>query len=98
MITGCPSLNQEMVGVGSPSALQPKVTGSFLATAVSSGCSMILGAEDEATRPKKQRVLSLLNVTPLESPRKKRGKSFRPNLNKLRGLVAFSAHLNKQPF
>ena len=39
-----------MVGVGSPSALHPKVTGSFLATAVSSGCSMIFGGDDEETK------------------------------------------------
>ena len=53
VITGLPSLNQVMVGVGSPSALHPKVTGSFLATSVSSGCSVILGAE-EAKLPAKQ--------------------------------------------
>ena len=53
VMTGLPSLNHEMVGIGSPSALHPKVTGSFLATAVSSGCSMILGAEEaEAGVPK----------------------------------------------
>ena len=52
--TNSPSLYQVIVGVGSPSALQPKVTGSFLATAVSSGCSMIFGAEDDAKQPEKQ--------------------------------------------
>ena len=55
MITSSPSLNQVMVGVGSPSALHPKVTGSFLATAVSSGCSMIFGGdEEEAKIPEKK--------------------------------------------
>ena len=53
--TNSPSLYQVIVGVGSPSALQPKVTGSFLATAVSSGCSMIFGAEDDAKQPEKLR-------------------------------------------
>ena len=53
VITGLPSLNQVMLGVGSPSALHSKVTGSFLATSVSSGCSVILGAE-EAKLPAKQ--------------------------------------------
>ena len=57
MITSSPSLNQVMVGVGSPSALHPKVTGSFLATAVSSGCSMILGGDDEEAKiPEKKRI------------------------------------------
>ncbi len=51
VITGAPSLYQEMVGEGSPSALHPRVTGSFLATTVSSGCSSIFGGEDEATMP-----------------------------------------------
>ena len=54
MITSSPSLNQVMVGVGSPSALHPKVTGSFLATAVSSGCSMIFGGDEEAKIPEKK--------------------------------------------
>ena len=55
MITSSPSLNQVMVGVGSPSALHPKVTGSFLATAVSSGCSMIFGGDEEAKIPEKKK-------------------------------------------
>ena len=53
VITGCPSLNQVMTGVGSPSALQPKVTGSFFATAVSSGCSVIFGGSAVAKLPVK---------------------------------------------
>ena len=60
VITGLPSLNQVMVGVGSPSALHPKVTGSFLATAVSSGCSVILGAAEEAKLPAEQENKSIL--------------------------------------
>ena len=59
VITGLPSLNQVMVGVGSPSALHPKVTGSFLATSVSSGCSVILGA-DEAKLPEEEQEYFIL--------------------------------------
>ena len=63
MITSSPSLNQVMVGVGSPSALHPKVTGSFLATAVSSGCSMIFGGDDEETKiPEKKKIFILFYV------------------------------------
>ncbi len=47
-----PSLYHVILGVGSPSALQPKVTGSFFVTEVSSGCSVILGAK-EADAPEK---------------------------------------------
>ena len=60
MITSSPSLNQVMVGVGSPSALHPKVTGSFLATAVSSGCSMIFGGDEEAKIPEKKKKIFIL--------------------------------------
>ena len=56
VITGLPSLNQVMLGVGSPSALHPKVTGSFLATSVSSGCSVILGAEEAKLPARRTRV------------------------------------------
>ena len=59
VITGLPSLNQVMLGVGSPSALHPKVTGSFLATSVSSGCSVILGA-DEAKLPEEEQEYFIL--------------------------------------
>ena len=38
-----PSLNQEISGGGSPSARQLRVTGSFLGTTESTGCSIILG-------------------------------------------------------
>lgn len=38
-----PLLNQEILGSGSPLALQAKVTGSFLVTEMFIGCSTILG-------------------------------------------------------
>ena len=64
-MTSSPSLYQVIVGVGSPSALHPKVTGSFLATAVSSGCSMIFGAEDaHAKPPEKKRKEHFQDVLP----------------------------------
>jgi hypothetical protein len=43
VLTGSPSLNHSMEGSGRPSALQLRVTGSFFATIMSEGCSVILG-------------------------------------------------------
>lgn len=43
VFTGSPSLNHSMVGIGSPSALQFNVTGSFFGTTMSLGCSVIRG-------------------------------------------------------
>lgn len=40
---GSPSLYHVMVGVGVPSALQFSVTGSYLGTITSNGCSVIRG-------------------------------------------------------
>ena len=42
--TSFPSLYQEISGWGFPSASHRRVTGSFFATIMSSGCSMITGA------------------------------------------------------
>lgn len=43
MFTGFPSLNQRILGIGDPSALQFNVTGSCRGTVVSIGCSVIRG-------------------------------------------------------
>lgn len=43
IFTGVPSLNQRILGIGAPSALQFNVTGSWRGTVVSIGCSVIRG-------------------------------------------------------
>lgn len=43
MLTGFPSLSHRMLGIGDPSALQLRVTGSWRGTVVSIGCSVIRG-------------------------------------------------------
>lgn len=43
ILTGFPSLNHRMLGIGEPSALQFSVTGSCRGTVVSIGCSVIRG-------------------------------------------------------
>jgi len=48
--TGCPLRYHVITGVGSPSALQLSVAGSFLATYWSSGCSVIRGSEPPLIR------------------------------------------------
>ena len=50
VVTCLPSLYQVISGIGSPSASHRSVTGSFLATITSSGCSMITGAELSAEK------------------------------------------------
>lgn len=55
--TGSPSLNHWISGSGRPSALQFKVTGSFFATILSEGCSVILG---DRYCPEKERNLFIL--------------------------------------
>ena len=41
--TARPSRNHSISGEGEPRALQPRVTGSFLATVMEMGCSVMLG-------------------------------------------------------
>lgn len=65
--TSSPSLNHSILGFGFPSALQLSVTGSFLATTMSEGCSVILGdlncAEiKEENRLAKQKKLYRYNI------------------------------------
>lgn len=43
VLTSSPSLYHSTVGSGRPSALQLRVTGSFFATMISDGCSVIRG-------------------------------------------------------
>ena len=42
--TARPSRNHSISGEGDPRALQPRVTGSFLATVIEMGCSVMVGA------------------------------------------------------
>lgn len=65
VLTGSPSLNHSIVGSGRPSALQFKVTGSFFATMISEGCSVIRG--DLYWAAKKEKVDDIIGVSYIPS-------------------------------
>lgn len=56
VLTGSPSLNHSIVGSGLPSALQFNVTGSFFATIMSEGCSVMRGERYWAARKKRKTI------------------------------------------
>ena len=49
--TNSPSLNQSIWGWGFPDALQLSVTGSFRATVMANGCSVINGGDEDEPPP-----------------------------------------------
>lgn len=85
-LSGVSSLYQTTLGSGIPSALQLMVTGSFLGTVVSIGCSTIRGAWKAKKRIKKKR-----NQLMFSNPRCFAKKNLVLNLIKLKVLFLLSS-------